>query len=255
MIWRQNDTCCRALQGPAGMNASRRSIFRQLSLPKSIVVSLSILAHKLFDENCSSSYAQCGEDRLLLQAVDDAPSDFYVELGCNHPTSLSNTYLLYQMGWRGVCVDANQAMIDAFRRARPKDMAICACIGDAPGRVSFSITKDPALSHVSSAEIVHERAGEEVKRVTLDVKTVQELLEENRVPERFGLLSIDLEGFDMAALRSFDIRRWRPFLILIEIHKLDLEQCGNHEIVVYLRESGYKLIAYNMTNALFRDNA
>jgi FkbM family methyltransferase len=235
------------------MNASRNTIFRQLPIWTSIAVGISILVHKICDKDCASSYAQCGEDRLLLHAVQGCHSNYYVDLGCNRATSLSNTYLLYQMGWHGLCVDANEEMVEAFRRARPKDRAICVCVGETAGEISFSIAKDPALSHVAGIETVHERAGEEVRRVTLAVKTVQDLLELNQVPERFGLLSIDLEGLDFIALRSFDIRRWRPYLILIEIHGLDLEQCGAHEIVKYLREAGYRLVAYNMTNAFFRD--
>jgi FkbM family methyltransferase len=237
------------------MNARRGAIFGQLPLWRSIAVSLSILVHKIFDKDSASTYAQCGEDRLLLQAIQDSPSKYYVDIGCNRPVYLSNTYLLYQMGWSGLCVDANAAMIEEFRRARPKDRAICACVGEAAGEVSFSIAKDPALSHVVGTEMVHERAGDEAKRITLAVKPVQQLFEENRVPRRFGLLSIDVEGYEFIALRSFDIACWRPYLILIEIHGVDLEQCGTHAIVVYLRNAGYKVVAYNMTNALFRDCA
>ena len=60
---------------------------------------------------------------------------------------------------------------------------------------------------------------------------------------------------DFAALKSFDIHRWRPYLIMIEIHGLDLETCGRNEIVTFLRSVGYKLVGYETTNAVFLDAA
>jgi hypothetical protein len=55
--------------------------------------------------------------------------------------------------------------------------------------------------------------------------------------------------------RLFGVANLTTTWNLIEIHGLDLEQSSSHEIVIYLRESGYKLVAYNMTNALFRECA
>jgi hypothetical protein len=114
------------------------------------------VAHKIFDPFCGTSYAQSGEDRQIsllslarfLSYFDGYQPGYYVDIGCHLPDDKSNTYLLYQMGWRGLCVDANQALIERFRRVRPTDSVECVCVGESAGEVTFVISGDPALSHV-----------------------------------------------------------------------------------------------------------
>jgi FkbM family methyltransferase len=180
-------------------------------------------------------------------------SNYYVDVGCNHPIKYSNTYLLYQMGWRGLCLDANEYLVRQFRRVRPKDRVDWVCVGGKAGEITFSISRDPALSHVVGNTLVNSRASDEDRRIVIAVKTLQQLFEENNVPAQFGLLSIDLEGHDFIALKSFDIRRWRPYLIVIEIHGLDLEICAENEIVAYLRNAGYKIVCFDANNAIFQN--
>lgn len=52
-----------------------------------------------------SSYSQSGEDVLLYKLLGDLTnkSDIdYVDVGANHPSDISNTYLLHRKGFRGV---------------------------------------------------------------------------------------------------------------------------------------------------------
>jgi len=159
------------------------------------------------------------------------------------------------MGWSGLCLDANESLVRQFRRVRPKDRVDCVCVGEKAGEITFSISKDPALSHVVGNELVNPRASDEDRRVIIAVKTLSQIFDEHHVPTQFGLLSIDLEGYDFIALKSFDIHRWRPYLVVIEIHGLDLERCAENEIVAYLMNAGYKLVGFDANNAIFRNLA
>ncbi len=189
----------------------------------------------------------------MLAYILSCPNKFYVDVGCHHPVRISNTFFLYQTGWTGLCIDANPCLISEFHRVRPKDTAECVCVGEKTGETTFVISQNPALSHVATDHIVQPSATNEDRRVLLSVKTLQQLFEEHDVPKQFGLLSIDVEGSDFAVLRSFDLHKWRPHLILIEIHSLDLERCAESEIVLFLRNAGYKIIGYNTYTAFFSD--
>lgn len=63
------------------------------------------------------SFAFTGEDKIIEGILKPLITNHgsYVEVGCNHPKFLSNTYGLYRKGWRGICIDANQNLISKYR--------------------------------------------------------------------------------------------------------------------------------------------
>jgi hypothetical protein len=60
------------------------------------------------------SYAMDGEDIAIQKYVKHTNNGFYVDVGSHHPLQRSNTYLLYQTGWRGINVDINDFTLDLF---------------------------------------------------------------------------------------------------------------------------------------------
>ena len=61
-----------------------------------------------FDHPFSVSWSQAGEDLALLAVIRNQKPGFYLDIGAHHPTRFSVTRHLYQAGWTGVNVDANQ---------------------------------------------------------------------------------------------------------------------------------------------------
>ncbi len=236
------------------MAAVPRPVLRQLPFWRALGIAISEAARRVFDRFGKVSYAEAGLDRQILSFIWDYPSKFYVDVGCNYPDKISNTYLLYQLGWTGLCIDANPSLVKRFRRARPKDTVECACVGEGSTEATFVICKNPGWSHVLE-DVVHPHAGDEAHRIRVPVKSLQQLFEEHKVPRDIGLLSIDLEGFDLVALRSFDLRRWRPHLIVIEIHdgSFDFDQIEEHAVFGHLRSAGYRLAGFNGCDLLFLD--
>lgn len=54
------------------------------------------------------SYSQAGQDLFVKKVLGDMREGIFVDCGCSHPSSLSNTYgLETQLGWRGLLVDNN----------------------------------------------------------------------------------------------------------------------------------------------------
>jgi FkbM family methyltransferase len=219
-----------------------------------LAIAVARSARKLCDPLSGESYGQGALDQQILGYFSNRPPDYYVDLGCHYPDKISNTYIFYQKGWRGLCVDANPSLVERFKRARPKDVVAWACVGEKSGETTFAICNDPGLSHVLG-DVPHFNAGDEARRITVPVKTLRDLFEEYGVPNRFGLLSIDIEGSDLAALQSSDFHRWRPDVIVVEIHddSFELEQFGKNEIIVFLRSVGYKFVGYSDFSAIFRN--
>lgn len=233
------------------MNISRaRDLFRRFPLPIALRVLASKAAHKTFRLGHAMSYAQNGDDRILLDMLKRWSVPYYVDVGCNHPIDISNTFLLYESGWHGLCIDANPYLIDHFSKIRPLDTCVHSCVGTYSGTVRFLLAECSALSHAVDARQVHEdsQRGNEIK---VPIRPLSEILEMHRVPRSFGLLSIDVEGMDEEIIRSLDLNLWQPYVIVIEIHDLNLPTCSSHPVVQYLAEYGYQLSSYSGKNGFF----
>jgi len=66
-------------------------------------------------------YSQAGQDRLayaLLVEPTDKHNGSFLDIGANHPVKLSNTYMLEELGWRGLLVDCDAYCLDLLRTQR-----------------------------------------------------------------------------------------------------------------------------------------
>ena len=73
----------------------------------------------------------------------------YLDLGAHHPYVISNTALLYERGSRGVNVEANPALVVAFREVRPDDVTVNVGVGPEQGtRPFYQFTKQERPQYV-----------------------------------------------------------------------------------------------------------
>ncbi|MDY3562585.1 FkbM family methyltransferase [Gemmata sp. JC673] len=204
------------------------------------------------------SYAQFGEDivaaGLLASVRVEKPT--YLDVGAYDPVASNNTYLFYTRGARGVLVEPNVAYTDRLKSVRPGDTVLAAGIGvtDATEADYYVLTADQ-LNTFDKAQVEHlERTTEH--RLVRVVKTP--LLNINRViADHFGgvapdFLSVDIEGLDLAVLRTLDFGRFRPKVVCVETlvtgtlaHRPELSQL--------FAEKGYELRGLTFPNALFMD--
>jgi FkbM family methyltransferase len=163
-----------------------------------------------------ASYSQHGEDVWLLEQVRDLPRDRfrYVDVGANHPSRLSNTYLLYRHGFSGVVVEPNQSLLALHRRFRPRDIAVgCAC-GEHVRLARFAIRTIAGTSSLSgpAAPDPSSRVRQEDLVPVLPLDTIVEAA----VPGPIAVLSIDTEGSDAEVLRSAARALERSLFVIVE---------------------------------------
>src|ERR1035437_2058923 len=87
------------------------------------------------DVTFRKSYSQCGDD-LNIDYVfrwRGIAHPSYIDIGANHPYSISNTAIFYENGCRGINVEANPQLIFVFQAARPDDINLNVGIGDKEG--------------------------------------------------------------------------------------------------------------------------
>jgi FkbM family methyltransferase len=151
-------------------------------------------------------------------------------------------------------VDADEEMIRRFRSARPRDVCVCAVVSDTSHEALFTQFDDGTVSSLVPDHIEHWRQHHQiVKQTKVMTRPLGDILRENRVPSRFDLLSIDLEGHDFEAVRSVDLDRYRPRLIVIEMSGVDLQTSQESPICRYLTEHDYGMVSFHKRNGFFLD--
>lgn len=226
-----------------------RSLFRTLA------VVFSSLARIFLGRSLKYTYAFAGEDRIIegILKPQITQSGYYVDVGCNHPRFLSNTYGLYRKGWRGICIDANPTQINLYSLYRPKDKAIAALISDTKDERDFYEVQNDVLSTIETDFLEeYKKEGLAVTTRRMIPQTLTEVLDGLRAPMEFDLLTIDAEEHDLQVLQSLDLDAYHPRLIIIEDETFDHMHPHDNEVYLYLAEKGYMLEGFVLKNLFFK---
>jgi FkbM family methyltransferase len=166
-------------------------------------------------------YSQHGEDFLLDRIFEGQPTGFFVEVGCIDGIRFSNTLSLEQRGWKGMCIEAHADYIGALRRNRPGSIVEHCAAGEADeDAVTFYANFRGSLSSLDKEQEERFRGfgkyfggftEQKVAKSRLDT-----LLARHQV-ESIDVLSIDIEGYEVEAMRGLDISRYRPRVMVIEV--------------------------------------
>ncbi len=168
-------------------------------------------------------YSQHGEDYVAWRVLGRSRGPrYFVEVGMIDGLRFSNTLAFERRGWRGLCVEAHPQSVERVRANRPNSTVVHAAASDeADGTATLYADPRGNLSSLirrDEAEL-RRRFGRWFRglaMVPVPVRRLDDLLAEAAAPREFELLSIDVEGNELAVLRGLDLSRWRPRLIIVE---------------------------------------
>lgn len=206
------------------------------------------------------SYAQVGQDIyldfLLKGARRTKGPGFYVDVGCAWPKLWSNTYFFYKRNWRGICVDANPAMEEPFKRDRPRDVYVNCGISDVEGSAPFYLFAHPKFNSFDPARAeafkgTTDRNRKPLGSVDVPIRSLTSVLDQHLPPgQEIDLLSIDVENLELQVLNSLDLDRYRPAVIVAEL-MASIQQVLGCPVYKLLGSKGYRLIAHTGHDAFF----
>ncbi|HEV2479870.1 MAG TPA: FkbM family methyltransferase [Puia sp.] len=160
------------------------------------------------------TYSQHREDVFIwkfLQGYDLAGS-MYVDVGANHPSDISNSYLLYRNGLQGVIIEPNPELIKLFQRFRKRDIALAIGCSNTNTVLPFHISKTPVLSSFTTDKREDTRT---FKTRYLPVMQLDHAL--SHIPLEFiSLLSIDVEGLNVQVLQGATETAKKALMICLE---------------------------------------
>ena len=194
-----------------------------------------------------TSYAQEGEDVLLWRLMDrNHATAAYVDVGCNHAFSMSNTAFFYKRGWSGVAIDPNPAYAADFAKYRRRDTFVNCGIAANEGEMTYYSFEQPLYNtfcpeKASEIDGAHSRI---IQKLQIPVRPLRDVLSEIWPDGReLRLLSIDCEGFDLQVLESHNFASYPVEFICIEVDDVAVENSLNSPIASALKNREFIPIA------------
>lgn len=203
------------------------------------------------------TFSQSGEDKIISWLFNDKSKTqiSYLDIGTNHPIDCNNTYKFYRNGCRGVCVEADPSLLDNIKKHRPLDkiLNVAVSAGEAT-TLRFYVFNDTGHSTIVEDEALkRQKAGCRIKN-TIDVPalSINNIIEQNfsSYPE---FLSLDVEGHDLAVLKSLDFNSFPIPVICVETCSFSLNHVRPKDLSIsdYLTGKNYFSYADTYINTIF----
>jgi len=202
------------------------------------------------------SYASNFEDVILQRALSDVSNGCYVDVGASNPVADSNTFAFYQEGWRGICVEPQDIKAE-WDQARPRDIFINAALGEKPGELIMHGYKDAGQIATGSTEIVeHWRASGLVPdtRRAVPIRTLDSILLEHLDSQTIHLISIDVEGMEREVLLGLNLKRFRPWVLIVEATVPGTNVPFHHKWEAMILDAGYLMVYFDGANRFYLSN-
>ena len=230
--------------------------FLRVKLP-SLYNFLIFLNHSIFFWRFfRKSYSQFGEDLIVSHLFQGKGRGFYVDVGAHRPTQFSNTYFFYKRGWRGINIDAMPGSMKLFRIVRHRDINLEAAIsGMKETKLYYSFNR-PLQNGIYDDETVLNTPGLVlIEKREIVTQTLSSILDSHLPKEvTIDILSIDVEGLDLAVLKSNNWSKYKPRVILVEILNFNMEMLKDHEVSKFLSEAGYVFYSRTVHTIIFIEN-
>jgi FkbM family methyltransferase len=226
-----------------------------------LVDRLSLLKKKINSNKTSYSFGAI--DLLINYHFKNKKKGIYVDVGCQHPISNNNTYMLFKKGWSGVNIDLDKKNIDLFNLERKKDFNITAAVssGNYKKKLFFYHSKsaintiEKKISQYQSAKVNQVRS--------IFTKTLNQILKDTKI-KKIDYLSIDVEGHEHEVLNGFNIKKFSPDIVTVEYLDLSMRRLEfknnnikkilNSNIYKYMKKNNYSFINWNHADLVFVNN-
>jgi FkbM family methyltransferase len=207
-------------------------------------------------DNVAFHFGQSAEDAVLARLFHNMTEGFYVDVGAFHPTQYSNTFLLHRFfGWSGINIDASRESIDLFNKERPNDINVQVGVGEKRGEMTFYKFDHPARNTLSKDNVERQIGKGDAKIVGEEKVSVMPLTDilSQYLPDgkNIDLMNIDIEGFDLVALKTNNWTRFRPRVLLIEDYSLAQEGLGSSPIHKFLNGKNYRFHSHTFDTSIY----
>jgi FkbM family methyltransferase len=193
------------------------------------------------------SYSQIGQDRFALLFYARYPrlrnkQKFFIEIGAADGRELSNTLRMEELGWKGICIEANPQKFIQCQKNRTCTVLDWAVYNKDDERVSFSASAQLPLASGVTKDINCYTYIKSSPQVVVTTKTLASILKSCQSPSFIEYLSIDVEGSEYKILEGTDFSKVVFGLIDLEHNWVEPQRT---EIRTLLLSKGYLYVGEN----------
>jgi hypothetical protein len=190
------------------------------------------------------SYSQFGEDLIIKNYFKkfESREKKYLDIGCYHPKMISNTHLLFKLGWEGTVIDTRDRKLKLFEKRRSGKVKTIkkAVVSNEEDKksIEFYFFNQPFSGiDTTSKEFALKMRTKNNNFVaeTIECIKINDLLS----LDNFDFVNIDIEGMDEIVVSSIDFNKiHKPKLICFE--KFNSFKDLNSKSIIKLKQNGYK---------------
>lgn len=186
-------------------NTTKKSITKKTF--DNVVITCNNCNKYLWDDSPNNLRAEL--DFYLLKL---GTNKVYMEAGSNDGISQSNTYHLEQQrGWRGILVEPCTEIYNICKKNRSENNIFY------NNFLTNDLTKNISyLDTGTQCPLMYSFSKEKTEHPVINI-TINKILE--NFGDNIDFLSLDIEGWEMNALKGMDLNKYRPQLICIEISR------------------------------------
>ena len=188
-------------------------------------------------------YGQFSTDLLVELYFLGKTQGVCVEVGAANGHRGSNTLYFEKMGWRTLCIEPNPKYFKMVEETR-KEAVQYACGSTNKESVPFTIFDIGQRNIMSSVsglkpdqrlvqEHLDKKLINEHYQINVEVRTLNDILQEADFDKQIDFISIDTEGTELDVLKGLDLEHWDISLLLVE------NNYNDSDIEEYLKNFGY----------------
>lgn len=201
-----------------------------------------------------TSYSFEGQDLIASTILRKIKKGFYIDVGCNHPIRINDTYKFYNSGWNGILVEPLKNFNKLYKKYRKKDVYYNCLVG-LKKKYNLCVFEQSGLSSNHPPTIRrYKKRFKSVGNLNIEAKKLSEIIEDYRtkkkIKPKINLIKIDIEGNEMDVLKSLDLKKYLPDLLQIELKNFNLNKIDN-KIHNYLVSNNYRLVCKSLLDTFY----
>ena len=155
------------------------------------------------------------------------------DIGAGHPKIHSNTYKFHKKGSTIVAVDANQDLLNIYKKVRPSDTCIFAGISTGKAEELKYYKLEPWELSTTNKEwyrnAVDKLNANLIEILDVPSKTLEDIINENYDKnKKIHILSIDIEGTSGEVIKSCDFNNYKFDILVVEKDTLQSNDLENN---------------------------